>query len=75
MLRNPASGLCADARTGINAVPGDLLELVDCAGANASRWVFSDVDGSVAQATHSGAYPVSVELLWCGVWALRMRCL
>eukprot|EP00750_Incisomonas_marina_P029041 INCI7031.11.p1 GENE.INCI7031.11~~INCI7031.11.p1 ORF type:complete len:538 (+),score=62.74 INCI7031.11:363-1976(+) len=57
VLLNPASKMCADAPGGVNAEPGDRLQLVDCRGPNASKWVFSAVDGSLSQASHSGAYP------------------
>ena len=56
-LYNPTSGLCVDAEKGSSASPGDKLVLADCDSPSASRWVYSQVDGSISQANHAGHYP------------------
>ena len=57
-LFNPAAHLCVDANGGTAAKPGAKLELSDCDGADASKWVHSATNGGTfQQSTHSGAYP------------------
>ena len=55
-LLNPVSNLCADAAAGTGAKPGDRLEFSPCNRSYASSWIYSPVDQTLVQKSHSGGY-------------------